>query len=1199
MFFLPKSLVMPLVLCYLALLTSKLLNTNWDQLNQVPLPLSEDFTSPDAQRWATQQTLPYSQFLTGQAPLLWSHQRKAGLRTSSSSLLYLATVLLTGCIETNPGPEFPCISCGEEVTFEQRAVCCDSCEQWMHKSCMGMDSVVYNFLAGSDCMWICPSSICDVPNFSSTLFRPPLVDSTTANSYAVLADSLRSNSSTRDDQNRRTPKANSSSISKSTSSSASNRTTSSSSSDSSLGSPIAASSPSHPQQLKKKPEEKVKLAIMNCQSICNKAAELEAFIDSTQPDIIIGTESWLTPDIMSQEIFPSDYITFRRDRAETFGDMKGGGVFILVSNKLVCSAIQVEDANCELTFIQVDLVGSPKLVIGAFYRPPFTDNEYLDNLCKAVDSVRQKHPTAHFILGGDFNVGDVDWPTSSVPKGSQSAGICNQVVELAEDHSLTQVVTMPTRADRLLDILLTDRPALVSRQTLAPPLSAKADHSIVIVDIDAKAYVPKQKPRTSLQYHKADWENFKEDVNKYSTQFLETPFEDTQAMWNNIEEKLMTLSKKHIPTKQVKGKKLKPWITSKVKKTLRRRDRAHRNWRCTGDTKRWNRYQELRKTAQKTLRQAYWDYTEDVLNLDTDPNSLEAPTGKSKKLWSFVKSKRKDPCSVAPLKSKDGVQVSDAVGKAQILNEQYTSVFNPLDCQAPDRDPTDHPVLPPIIVTVEGVQKMLQNLNANKAAGPDQISPRLLKELAPELAPILTRLFQATIDSGTIPTQWKTANVSPVFKKGDRSKPANYRPVSLTAVCCKLNEHIIAKAIMNHLEAHGILSDMQHGFRRARSCETQLVTFIQELVDSVAHGGQVDVVIMDFAKAFDKVPYQRLLGKLHHYGIQGSTLDWIAAFLSDRTQKVIVDGEASESAPVTSGVPQGSVLGPILFLCYINDLPEQVSSRCRLFADDSILYREIKTPQDSSTLQEDLDALAAWEEKWGMAFHPDKCTVLRITRKKEPIATPYNLRGHQLEIVDHATYLGVEIADDLSWKKHVTKVKNKATKTLGFVRRNVTTSSIKAKTLAYQSLVRPQLEYSATVWHPHTEDLTKTLEMVQRRAARYVLNQYARTASVTAMLRRLDWELLQHRRMKLRLTLMYKIINQLVAISADPHFKPVTRRTRSHHSLKFQQISTTKAYHQASFFISTIPLWNLAPATLVEAPSLEVFRQELTKFRFP
>ena len=164
---------------------------------------------------------------------------------------------------------------------------------------------------------------------------------------------------------------------------------------------------------------------------------------------------------------------------------------------------------------------------------------------------------------------------------------------------------------------------------------------------------------------------------------------------------------------------------------------------------------------------------------------------------------------------------------------------------------------------------------------------------------------------------------------------------------------------------------------------------------------------------------------------------------------------------------------------------------------------------------------------------------------------------------------------------------------------NVTTSSIKAKTLAYQSLVRPQLEYSATVWHPHTEDLTKTLEMVQRRAARYVLNQYARTASVTAMLRRLEWELLQHRRMKLRLTLMYKIINQLVAIPVDPHFKPVTRRTRSHHSLKFQQISTTKAYHQASFFISTIPLWNSAPATLVEAPSLDVFRQELTKFRFP
>ena len=221
-----------------------------------------------------------------------------------------------------------------------------------------------------------------------------------------------------------------------------------------------------------------------------------------------------------------------------------------------------------------------------------------------------------------------------------------------------------------------------------------------------------------------------------------------------------------------------------------------------------------------------------------------------------------------------------------------------------------------------------------------------------------------------------------MYKKNDRSKATNYQPVSLTAVTCKLHKHIITLAIINHLESHGILSDMQHGFQHARSCETQLVTFIQKLMDKVADDGQVDFVIMDFAKAFDKVPYQCLLRKLHQYGIQDSNLDWIATFLTDHSQRVMVDGEASQAAPITSVVPQGSVLGPILFLRYINDLPEQVFYRCRLFTNDSILYRDIKIQRDYKALQEYLDTLASWE-KWGMEYHPDKCNILRVTRKRQ------------------------------------------------------------------------------------------------------------------------------------------------------------------------------------------------------------------------
>ncbi len=186
---------------------------------------------------------------------------------------------------------------------------------------------------------------------------------------------------------------------------------------------------------------------------------------------------------------------------------------------------------------------------------------------------------------------------------------------------------------------------------------------------------------------------------------------------------------------------------------------------------------------------------------------------------------------------------------------------------------------------------------------------------------------------------WLLANISPIFKKGERYLPANYRPVSLTCISSKLLEHIVVKHILNHFDYNNILVDCQHGFRSRRSCETQLVTFVQELSQSMHGGTRTDVAIMDFSKAFDKVPHQRLLLKLNHYGVRGATLGWIEGFLSNRKQRVLVDGVTSPWASVHSGVPQGTVLGPLLFLAYINDLPNYTESPIRLFADDCLLYR--------------------------------------------------------------------------------------------------------------------------------------------------------------------------------------------------------------------------------------------------------------------
>ena len=347
--------------------------------------------------------------------------------------------------------------------------------------------------------------------------------------------------------------------------------------------------------------------------------------------------------------------------------------------------------------------------------------------------------------------------------------------------------------------------------------------------------------------------------------------------------------------------------------------------------------------------------------------------------------------------------------KARILNHQFSSIFSLDDQKTPEIKSPRASDMDDIIITTGGVKKLLDDLNVHKANGPDGIPARILQETSNEIAKAMALLFKVSLTQSDIPNTSGEALISPLFKGGkkDRYKAENKRPISLTSISCKVLEHILHSNIMKHLENNNILTDLQHGFRKHRSCETQLIKTVNYLAKSMNHGEQIDSILLDFSKAFDKVCHRKLLLKLEYYGIRGRKLQWIKKLLENRTQKFAVAGVTSSVSAVTSSVPQGTVLGPLLFLIYINDMPSTASSTIGVFADDTYICRSIRNIDDYKILQEDLQKLMQWEQSWSMTFHPHKCKVLRITNKRKVIKYRYLLHNVIPKEVSNTKYLGV------------------------------------------------------------------------------------------------------------------------------------------------------------------------------------------------
>lgn len=556
---------------------------------------------------------------------------------------------------------------------------------------------------------------------------------------------------------------------------------------------------------------------------------------------------------------------------------------------------------------------------------------------------------------------------------------------------------------------------------------------------------------------------------------------------------------------------------------------------------------------------------------------------------------------VGPLKDKAGSLINDDKLAADLLNEYFSSVFtkeNYINAPEPEavfKGDIETEGLLFIEITEDKVAKKLNNLDVNKCSGGDGLHPKMLFELRNELVKPLTKLLNLSINQGMVPSDWREAEVVPLFKKGNKSEPENYRPVSLTSVICKLMESILKDSILEHLDRFSLISDSQHGFSKGKSCLTNLLDFMEEVTYSLDKGNPVDVIYLDFAKAFDKVPYRRLFSKLKSHGIGGRVSVWIEAWLTNRRQKVGLNKKYSEWENVVSGVPQGSVLGPLLFLIYINDLDKGIISKLGKFADDTKVARSVSNVSEVAILREDLGRIFQWSVDWQMLFNLNKCTVMHLGRNNPQ--NEYTMGNNILKKSKQERDLGVIMdSSGKSTEQCIIAVK-KANAMLGMIKRNIKFKSKSVIVRLYKALVRPKLEYCIQAWCPYLKKDIDILERVQKRATKMI--EGYKDMSYEDRLRNTGLMKLEKRRARGDLIQVFKIIKGIDKVDYRRFFEikntDISRRTRGH-NLKITKPSCKYNIRKHFFSQRVINAWNGLSQYVVDADTVNCFKNRLDKF---
>ena len=880
------------------------------------------------------------------------------------------------------------------------------------------------------------------------------------------------------------------------------------------------------------------------------------------------------------------FINYKKNRID---GTRGGGCIIYVSEELKsyqCKELENIPGD-DSVWCWVKLADETKVLVGCIYRcpesPQHNNRLIMEQIVKACDIAGQNR----ILLMGDFNLKEINWIEDEAI-GSHVA-LPFMFKECMKDCFLYQHVREPTRfrneQESTLDLVFTREEEDVKNITIDNPLG-KSDHAMVVGDLICE-WRANSIFKPSRLYHKADFEEINKLINEVN---WEAEFEGKtlQQKWEIFKKKVEEIINLCVPLSEPK-KYRAPWMNRKVVRVYKKKYHA------------WKRYMEHRRSARW---REYVRNRNDAIRIARDERrkfekKLAKEVGLNRRgFFKYVNSKLTVRPQITALSKENGELTHDEKEMCNIGNKCFHSAFTrPVDGEElPEMDQLCEADISNVEITPELVKSKLEKLNKYKSCGPDNIHPHLLKEAAPSLCLPLSIIFKDSLEKGETPVDWKTANITPIFKKGDRNNPANYRPVSLTSQVCKVLESIVREKMIEHLNENNLLSEDQHGFREGRSCLSNLLTTLEDWTSILDDKDCVDVAYLDFSKAFDLVSHKHLLLKLQKHGINGQIGNWIKAFLENRKQRVVIRGCKSDELNVLSGVPQGSVLGPILFLIFINDLPKCTTCPVCLFADDSKIY--CRVPRESNgkpelegaheLLQKDLHELHKWASKWKMSFNVNKCKIMHLgysNAKHE-----YELDGTTLDETTEEKDLGVLIDNELKFSKHIKSKVAQANRLIGLIKISFETLDDDMFKNLYNTLIRPLLEYCVQVWSPHMQKDIELLENVQRRATKLVWR--LRNMEYDERLKELKLTRLEDRRIRGDMILTYRLINGKENVDYRKFFTLVDDHYDLRgHKKKIERTNMSLDVRRYFFSRRVVKKWNSLSEDEVKAPSTAAFKR--------